>query len=429
MDDFERWPFAPVDNLPESFQNRWWAECFLPTPAYETLQNQPHWAVIVGGVGCGKSILLRALKQAKNPADIILDLSAADSPRQGAGSETSLFQDIMTLAAREFSYRFSDEPLLLEKISSTQREYVRWLIEKFMGRRPYLVFLDGLDAGARKIMEAVDFIELYATQTETLDVQGQITELCNLGKSLGSQNILVLVDTVSYASKEQLVKLLDYLGWLEPMHHRGFAVIVAISQTLFEIYKLDALMRGRVKIISVETSPQGTYAVVGKRLLAATADKVQTLEQIADKKLLDSLGKMIELEFGALSPGPLVNLTELLLDLNQRGEKLDEQHFERVRERFYLKYLPLRLHAQPQRLGVWRGHRFIPLDAGVYELLQRLAKSGVESWGGKGGNEYLHTLASRLRKAIEPDPKNPFYLQNRRNEGYWLEGLAEKQPR
>ncbi len=421
----DRWPFAPLDNLPEALQVRWWEECFLPTPAYEILRNQPHWAVIIGKAGCGTSTLLRALKQDRQSTDLVLDLSIGLQP-EGKNSDSNLLREIMTQAAREFCFRFSDHQAWLEKISLTQREFLRWLIEKFLGHRPYLVFLDGLESAAQNLMAGVELVELYATQTETMDVQGQITELSNLSRSVGYLNLLVVVDTLPYASEAQLAKLVDFLGWLEPMHHRGFVVIVAITQMLFEMYQLDFLMRGRVKVIQLETSPQATHLIVGKRLSAATGGQIHHLTQMVETKLLNQLETMIEQEFGALAPGPLIHVTDLLLESLEHGCRLDENLYETVRDNFYLQHLPLRLAAQTQQLGVWRGHRFIPLDAGPYDLLKRLAKSRVETWGGKGGNEYLHTLASRLRKAIEPDPKNPIYVQNRRSEGYWLNGLADK---
>ena len=39
----------------------------------------------------------------------------------------------------------------------------------------------------------------------------------------------------------------------------------------------------------------------------------------------------------------------------------------------------------------------------------------------------LHTLVSRLRKVIEPDPADKVYLKNRRDEGYWLENFVPLQ--
>lgn len=425
MSDFMRWPFEPVDNLPEAIQTRWWSECFLPTSDYVTLQNQPHWAILVGGAGCGKSILLRALKRARQVDDFVLDLPVI-SRAQGAAGDSNLLAEIMTLATQRLSDHFSDNQSMLEKISPTQRQFVRWLFERFLGRRPYLVFLDGLDPNFRNLIEGVAFEEFYPTQTEIGDVRGQINELGILVRSLGFQNILVFVDTVPYATEAQLKKLVDFLGWLEPMHHRGFVVMSAISQALFDQYNLEYLMRGRVKIIRVASSPQESRAIAGRRLFAATNGKLQTLEDIAEQNLLDKLEQMVIKEFDSLFSGPLVNLTELLLDSMKPEKKVAEQQFEHLQSSFYLKHLPLRLGVETQRRGVWRGHRFIPLDTGVYELLERLSKSRVDTWGGRGGDEYLHKLASRLRKAIEPNAQNPIYIQNRRNEGYWLEGLAEK---
>lgn len=427
-DVFERWPFVSLDNLPELLQQRWWAECFLSNQAYDILQNQPHWAVVTGEAGSGKTTLLRALKRVRETQDFVLEYTAVWQTHLH-DSKSGIFSGIMALAAQELYYRFKDDPTLLTKIKPTQKEFFRWLIEKFITARSYLVFLDSLEPELYKLISDVSFRDLYPTQTETLDVQGQISELVTLLGSLGYHDILVFLDMPSFASEAQLLDLVDFLGWLEPMHHKGFVVIAALSKTLFVDCKLEMQMKGRAKVIPIQLTEDQIGEIVTRCLSAATGNKVQDLEQLVSKELLEKIEDMLCAEFDSITPGPLVKIVEIILSLREKSKStaiLDVTSYELIRSIFFLQHLQLRLDLQSERNGVWRGYRFIELETGPYDLLVRIFKSKVKTWGGTGGNEYLHTLASRLRKAIEPDPANPIYVKNRRGEGYWLEGIAAK---
>jgi DNA-binding response OmpR family regulator len=80
----------------------------------------------------------------------------------------------------------------------------------------------------------------------------------------------------------------------------------------------------------------------------------------------------------------------------------------------------------PDRQGVWRGPQFLPLDERPYEILKKLFDLKGRSDPNilleiAGSGENLNTLISRLRREIEPVKGAKIYLQNRRDQGYWLE--------
>jgi DNA-binding response OmpR family regulator len=94
---------------------------------------------------------------------------------------------------------------------------------------------------------------------------------------------------------------------------------------------------------------------------------------------------------------------------------------------YYQRHVPLRLDTT--QTGVWRGPQLITLDQQPYEFLKKLfelrgrpAPDLLQDFAGSGAN--LNTLASRLRKQIEPLSNKNIYLQNRRDRGYWLENFA-----
>jgi len=425
---FDLWPFIAVDKLPEDLQKRWWNECFVPNQAYEILKNQPHWAMIVGDYGSGKTTLLKALQQDRRAeGNFILDYSAAWQ-KQSQANSASMFSNIMSLAAQGLYYRFRDQPGLLTRLRPTHKEFLRWLIEKFISARTYRVFLDNLDTELFNLVLDVPYSDLYPTQTETDDVEGQISELVGLAGIIGYSNVLVFVDTPPFASVMQLRTLTNFLGWLEPMHHTGFIVVSALAKSLFDAHEIKTQMRDRVKIVPLQWTDHSPYEIAARHVAAATENKVKNLEQIVSRGLLEKIERLLKDEFDLLTPGPLVSITEIVLSIKAKTpdlEYLDETSFESIRSSFFLQHVPLRLDDHSEQTGVWRGYRFIPLTAGPYDLLTRLCKSKVLEWGGNVKGDYLNTLASRLRKAIEPDPANPIYVKNQRGEGYWLEGIIK----
>ena len=169
-----------------------------------------------------------------------------------------------------------------------------------------------------------------------------------------------------------------------------------------------------------------------RHLRAATAGQFENLRQLCSPDLLARLEKMVAEEFDRSSPpGAWLKVCEIALEMvNRTGQvPLSSEMFPALRHTYALRHQPLRLGAKEQFPGVWRGYQWLSLDRALYDFLtllmqQKGRRVDSEMMPSKGN---LHTLASRLRKVIEPDPADKVYLKNRRDEGYWLENFVPLQ--
>ena len=77
---------------------------------------------------------------------------------------------------------------------------------------------------------------------------------------------------------------------------------------------------------------------------------------------------------------------------------------------------------------MWRGEEAVRLTTGEAQLLQALARRAGQTVGrlelaggdGEGGARAVDVQVTRLRRKIEPDPRQPRYLQTVWGEGYVL---------
>lgn len=420
---FESWPFDPytwVNN------ERWWDECFLPCFASNVLKGHSHWSMLVGGPLCGKSVALAALRRSFAQEGVFaLDYSPARWPQPAGKPGDNHLKQIMTLASQELRTFFAARPEKLEELSETQKEFLRWLIETFDGERAFKRWLDGLPKQQDDMLRTVEQKMLYTTQTVVLGIQGQIEELIFLCRRVGFRQIILFVDVPSFLSSFQVIQLGDLFQWLELMHHDGLRCVSAVPDAMQLPEMLLNKARGRVEVIPISVSFEQTMEITNRHIRAATGGNIQSLTDLVSPALLQQITAMLDDEFSGPVPGAWVQLSKLVLETDRtNGSCLDEKQFTALRQNFYKKYLPLRILSETPRPGVWRGTRFIPLEIGHFELLQKM-------WQQKGrpldhnqlniSKENLHTLAHRIRLVIEPSPKEPIYLVNQRNEGYWLE--------
>jgi len=81
-----------------------------------------------------------------------------------------------------------------------------------------------------------------------------------------------------------------------------------------------------------------------------------------------------------------------------------------------------------ERGELWRGEEAVRLTTGEAQLLQALARRAGQTVGrlelaggdGEGGARAVDVQVTRLRRKIEPDPRQPRYLQTVWGEGYVL---------
>jgi hypothetical protein len=321
-------------------------------------------------------------------------------------------------------YHLSEQPAQIPLLSQTQKEFLRWSVEKFHGYRAFARWLDGLPQEYAQAIQNIEFEDLYPSQTN--DVQGQIEELVNISRRFGYQQVLVTVDTSPFPNPEQVQEIRQMLSWLEPMQHYGLKLIVALPE-VFETKEIRELTRGRANVLEMETSLEHTWKVIARYLPIATEGTIKKIEKLCSPELIVKLQYLIQEEFDAPAVGAWLKFVETLLDVASEGKKLplNADLFPQIRLSFYAHFMPLRLGSDSIELGVWRGYKWIRLDPSIYEFLAHLishkGKRIYEIPRTSKGN--LHTLASRLRGKIEPDSSQTIYLKNIKGEGYWLENF------
>lgn len=423
--NFARWPFAPLDaRLPEE-DERWWSDCYLSHSVEDILENRSQWCVLIGGYQNGKSTALAALRRNWQAHALLIQDDLLNHPQQGKAQGNILYR-ILSQASWTLRQHLSEQPNQFLLLSQTQMEFLRWSVEKFHGRRALARWLDGLPQEFVQVLQNIEFEDIYPSQTS--DVEGQIEELVNLSRRLGYQQVLVTVDTSPFPTLDQVQEIRQLLGWLEPMQHSGLKLVMALPPT-FVAREIRELSRGRTSVLEMETSLERTRQVVARYLSVATEGMIQNVEQLCSPELVTQLQNMVQDEFDAPALGAWLKVVEILLETASKGEKLPLKTdlFPQVLLSFYSRFTPLRFGLDTAELGLWRGYKWIPLDRAVYDFVGVLISHKGRPIdhtiaGTSKGN--LHTLASRLRVAIEPNSSRTIYLKNLKGEGYWLENFV-----
>jgi hypothetical protein len=396
--------------------------------------------VFAGGAGSGKSIALAALAKREEGRAFILHYPLARWPGQAQAAlpgENHLAQ-IMSAAAsalREYLFTHQDKAASLTQI---HWEYVRWLVEKFNGRRMFLTWANALPEALASQLTPLAFDDLFPTTTKPLDVAGQVDELVNLARRLGFQYVLILSDVnshdISAGGLEASVK--ELFGSLDVMQHAGFSLTAALPNDTHLMAAVTAQSSGRVSIRQLRRERSQLRAIADLHLSAAHGRHNQKLDAALTPSLLARLEARLVEQYGGDAPQGWVQLADTVHVMSeQEGIVLplgDAQEIPLVC-RLFARHMKLRLDQDTK--GVWIGPKLIPLTDQPLDFIRLLHKhqgkpvhlDNSELFnlvGKKQAN--LHALASRTRKLIkEPDPDHPIYIQSGRGEGgYWLENYV-----
>jgi hypothetical protein len=327
----------------------------------------------------------------------------------------------------------------LARLTDLQREFVRWLLKRVGGERTYQRWLDGLPpklSAPFQVFSSMD--DLYRTTNDPADIQGQIGDLVHLVRAFGFQRVVFTVDIHSQSLPQRLEKLADLFGWLDLTYHPGFILVAAIPLGIVRQGEVIERARGRVSVVPLDWTVVECHHIAERHIRLATTgqDGNHSLVGYATPGLLDQMGQLIEHEFGAQVPAGWVALAETLLFLTQRAIKplprpLTQKHAAEVKYAYFQRHMRLRLDKETH--GVWRGPRFIPIDDQPLNFLLLLHRRAgrpinwdddeLQDFAGSKAN--VHSLASRLRAAVEPAPKQWVYILNSRGAGgYWLENAV-----
>jgi hypothetical protein len=430
------WPFRPFQQHFVEEAEAWWTHCYVRGTAESLLLDSPHWVLIDGEPGSGKTVALHALQRRLSETTFFVPYP----PSRWPGASQALLPDkdshlpqmmaSASLALRDYLGSYQEKAARLTPI---QHEFLRWLLEKHLGARAFHVLAQRLPPELGEAFRAAPLNNLFNSDTP-LEVQGQVDELVCLVQTLGFQKLIFTVDIHAQERGPVITSgIANLFGWLDLMHHPGFSLVAAVPTEILQESNIEARARHRLRRISLEWNEEACRSIAEKHMQQALAEEKACLSEYAVEDVIGSTGRLIEMEYGRPVPAGWVDLAETLLYLTQNllPPPLQANHVDRVKRAFYARHMPLCLDLP--RHGVWRGPRFIALDEqplNFVELLLRRRGHPI-NWDDQElrllamTKANVHSIASRTRKAIEPIPKQPVYLLNRRGEGgYWLENYV-----
>lgn len=430
-----QWPFLPAEQRTPEQNERWWAECYVPSPADVTLRGLARSVIVAGESGSGKSTALQAFEQQEAGRWLIFRYPLERWPGESfawAGGRQHLGQ-LMACAVMAIKDFLAGQPDKVAALSPTKLEFLRWLIEKYSTARTFRRWADDLDQPALLKLLEQPFEDIYPTDTNLADVQGQIEELVMLSRRFGLAGVVALVDVNKgeIANESTLEKVAQLFSWLTPLQFEGFAIKAALPEDVIGSTNLVERSRGRISFVSLRWSIEACHELCNRHLQAATENKVKGLAALASHQLLTSLESKIVAAHGHPQPQAWLRLTRMLLEANlKQAQLLELAQYKELLQTYFATYIPLKFDRV--RRGVWRGVEFIPLDEQPFSFLEVLWQHREGQYANEtllhkvaSTQANLNTLANRLRKKIEPAPDQPVYLLNTRSQGYMLDNVIE----
>lgn len=428
----ERWPFLPFESRSPQETERWWAECYVPTVAADMLQDLSRSVIVSGCAGSGKSVAAAALVRETAGRSLIIEYPPAYWPggKHAWLTEGNHLRQMMACAANRVRELLSSQPDLLAGLTVVKQEFLRWLIQKHLDERALPRLADKIKSPDSQPLFNLPFKDIYSTDSTPAHAKGQIEELVDLVEGLGFETVIVLIDLPE--TNSQLEGVAGLFEWLELLQHPGFTIKTTLPETAVEGARISDEVRGRITITPLLWSRKTCQMVANRHLRAAIPSQRRELADLAVSSLLDELAAEVEKLFDQPTPRGWMALAAALLESYATTNKpLANADRDKVVCAFYAKCAPLRLDRSRQ--GVWRGPQFIALDDQPFRFLEVLWEAGDSSTTMNalleiaGSKENVNTLASRVRKKIEPVPKTPIYFHNERGQGYRLDDhLARK---
>ncbi|GAB4579062.1 MAG: hypothetical protein Fur0022_18000 [Anaerolineales bacterium] len=425
------WPFLPLSAQAEEERLRWWRACYYPGIA-EAVGELTGWRVVTGAKGSGKSVLLAALERRERETTFIIEYP----PEKWAGKpqcwipQGNHFAQIMAGAAWQLRETLLTAHERASALSEVHYEFLRWLVEKYLGERVFRSWTGGLPSDLAKKFPAEPTEDFFPSTTQLLDVQGQVDELVSVARRLGYQRVLVVSDVDRKTARESVYAIESLFSLTEVIQHPGFSVLVALPLESLTEASVVERARGRVSVLFMRWEAEEVWALMRQYLQTALEDETKVEQSLAivektfEKTLLEG--------YGAYLPTGWIALAETMAYL-VRHKRLSwpvrENDVPVLEREFYIRHIPIQVDAQAH--GVWRGKHFIQLQEQLVAFLEVLSHTPGKSVHlehahlssvAKTKNN-LHSLASRTRKQIEPFPKDPIYLQHD-EDGYRLEHVV-----
>lgn len=417
---YEEWPFLPSNNRTPALAERWWQECFVRTDAIDSFLGMKHSAAVVGGPGTGKSTALESLMWAQQDRAMFLLYPPERWPhgkhplKPGAGHMTQ----ILTAAASQFNDLLSQNLALYQQLDDLQKRFLSWLISTHLDLRVWHRLIHRINQATGHRLELPESApDLYTTGTNSLSIKLQLSELAELAEGFGYERIYLIVDVPETVAPTQLEDMRNMLNWSDLLEQTRLIVRAALPSSALAKARSNA----RLNLVTLKYNKLERDEILRRHLHVATEGQTELTHLLNDHLCATIENEVVKLYGTSAIAGWLNWLETLLTSVHHSSDTPDLTYT------YYRRHVPLLLDTPQQ--GVWRGPQFLSLDKQPFEILQKLfelrgqpAPEALIDLAGSSTN--LNTLASRIRKVIEPGTKSAVYLQNRRDTSYWLENFV-----
>lgn len=432
------WPFWPEQRSDEQTR-QWWRVCYVPAAADRQLENLYHWFVLAGPPASGKSVALAKWADAEAGDSLLLPYP----PERWPGARTawhpqdpSHLAQMLAVAAQAIAETLQLDPARAAGVAPFQREFLRALLERQGGARRYQRFVLSLPPELRDAYQSVPSdVDFFGGGDTLVAVQALIQELMLLVNALGYLRVVYVVDPPTPLGPAHLGPLGDLFGWLDLTDNPDFVVVAALRDDLLRGSATLARARSRVSLVYTDWTAAECHEVAARHLRQALpeAPADAPLERWLTPEFVARLDNLVAKECGQPNPAAWARLAETALYAIHRADAplsapLAAEDFPTLCQLYFSRHVTLRL--DPERHGVWRGARLLPLEEKLLRFLQLLhRRKHMVNWDDPdlrqlaSSKNNVHSIASRVRKVIEPDPEKPVFLQNKRglDGGYWLE--------
>jgi len=434
----------------------WLESCFVPPPEFERMAG-PRSVIVFGEPGSGKTALYRALESYSKgvngkPLRLVVPWRLVPPPektRPGLAWVKQLTRQILDACVASLVRHLAHYPEDYTNAPSWAQARLIWFIHRFTLGDPELrwgPFTESKLPGSSLIRwilttSAPDI--LY----EDAPLEQVIAELVNALQAMGMEDIWVLSDGVGGWGELAFDRLAEglraFLSTLSLFGHKGLVYKLCLPASIEPaISQAGGLVRRRLESFHLRWDTSTLRRLVERRLAFAFGRESFPLEQLC---LAPGLLEWLE-KVGGESPREWLDQVAVLVEhyaAHPNTGPIDERTWKQLRLRH-----PPRFYLDDKKCQVIVGGRKINLEElpeKAYEMLRYLyqrsgevvSKSelyfriyrGLDRVPRPADHDYeppkrylglIDTNLWRLRKAIEPDPKNPVLLITRRGLGVTL---------
>lgn len=444
---------AVFDRLRAEYERSWLDAAFVEPDIYPAIVNDRS-LVVFGEIGSGKTALALTLgrRAEEDPQGSIVvhwQPSMLQSKIDKDEILAASLRQILDKTANSVLAHIGRRPAAFREAPAWIQETVLWFCQhhilgnrhRVLGRLSETISQEGI-ACVRTVLASPSEDVLGANPSE----QEVLQEIADVVQRMGWAGIWVVVDgleTWIHQDQEALTTTMDaMLSTLELLEIPGFALKIFAPYGLERVFmQTGGILRERLEVLELTWSTDELRKVAETRLavacgreefsldcLCSTAEMAQWIEEYGGRVprgWLELIRPLFDLYISQPQRQPLgrdecmaakrLHPPRLFIDLNQERVFLGYKEITDITPTTYqiLRYL----YTAPQRLCTPEQLYYC-----AYKGLHKAPRNAQdEHWEVPASwRSWYDTTISRLRKAIEPNPKDPIYLVTVRGKGISL---------